>query len=549
MKASSTEILSHIPVSIIMPVYNQANFIRVAIQSLINQTHANWELIIINDGSTDELQETIADILVSDARVRLISNSENCGLGYSLNKGIDEACHDIIAYLPADDIIFPDHIESLLHSLYVNDADLSYSGLRYKKDDVSGEGIYTLVRDEVDDKWLQLVQVMHRKTEERWVERSELATDDLGRMFWDKFSENHSKISATGKITCEWVSHTYQRHRIMNDRGGGGLYMYRTHYNVKHPIRYKSASGNLVDEIVHYSSFRQPVPSDKRGLKIVVVGELSYNPERLHSLEKAGHELYGLWINNPYCWNPTGPLAFGNIEDIPFENWEERIKEIQPDIIYGMLNFKAVDLAYHVFKKCRDIPFVWHFKEGPFYCRNYGSWGKLMELINRSDGTIYINETAREWYHQFMPFPNPHELVMDGDLPPEEWFDGKQSKLLSETTGEFHTFVAGRLLGISAHDIEEMAKYHIHIHIYGDIFHNQSRSTIDEAIAVVPEYVHLHPTCPSENWIPEFSQYDAGWLHWHHSINEGRIEMAQWQDFNSPARMSTYAIAGVPMIM
>ena len=112
-----------------------------------------------------------------------------------------------------------------------------------------------------------------------------------------------------------------------------------------------------------------------------------------------------------------------------------------------------------------------------------------------------------------------------------------------------HTLVAGRLLGITARDIEEMAHSHIHFHIYGDVFQHQARNTIDEAIALVPDYVHLHPSCPAEDWTKEFSQYDAAWLHWHKSRNGGDLSRAAWQDFNSPAHLSTYAIAGLPMIM
>lgn len=534
-------------VSVIMPVYNQASFIRSSIRSLLNQTFHNWELLIINDGSTDGLKSCIQDFIDSDPRIHYLENPRNEGLGHSINRGLDTAKGEFIAYLPADDLLNPDHLESLLDTIKSADTHLAYTGIIYKKDDISGEGDYMTVMDEVDDRWFQLVQVMHRRTTDRWMERSEGVTDDLGVMFWDRFSRQHPGIATTRKVTAEWVSHLYQRHRIMNDRASGGIYMYKTYYGVSCPVRYKSHQGSLLDEVTHYAPFRAPQKHD--GLKILIVGELSYNPERLYSLEKRGHKLYGLWINNPLCWNPTGNLAFGNITNIPFENWEEEVRRIKPDIIYAQLNYTAVDLAHHVMKKNTGIPLVWHFKEGPFYARNLGTWEKLMTLYREADGAIYINDVAREWYHQFMPAPNPHELVMDGDLPPAEWFKECRSPRLSEQDGEMHTLVAGRLLGITAHDIEQMARHHIHFHIYGDVFQHQARNTIDEAIALAPDYVHLHPSCPAEEWTREFSQYDAAWLHWHRSRNGGDLSRAAWQDFNSPARLSTYAIAGLPMIM
>ena len=91
--------------SVLMPTYNQCAFIRRAILSLMKQTYEEWELIIINDGCTDETEEYIADYL-QDARVTYIKNEENTGLGHALNQGLDAAKYDYIAYLPSDDYYF-----------------------------------------------------------------------------------------------------------------------------------------------------------------------------------------------------------------------------------------------------------------------------------------------------------------------------------------------------------------------------------------------------------------------------------------------------------
>lgn len=90
------------PFTVLMPVFNQCGFVRRAVSSLFSQTYAHWELIIINDGSTDALNEFIADYL-TDSRIKYIENPENYGLGYALNRGLDAASYDLIAYLPADD--------------------------------------------------------------------------------------------------------------------------------------------------------------------------------------------------------------------------------------------------------------------------------------------------------------------------------------------------------------------------------------------------------------------------------------------------------------
>ncbi|MCD8178776.1 MAG: glycosyltransferase family 2 protein [Tannerellaceae bacterium] len=95
-------------ISVLMPVYNQSGFIRRAWKSLEQQTYKNWELIIINDGSTDNVENVLQDIN-QDSRVNYIKNERNQGLGFSLNKGLKYATGEYIAYLPADDIYYKNH--------------------------------------------------------------------------------------------------------------------------------------------------------------------------------------------------------------------------------------------------------------------------------------------------------------------------------------------------------------------------------------------------------------------------------------------------------
>lgn len=171
------------------------------------------------------------------------------------------------------------------------------------------------------------------------------------------------------------------------------------------------------------------------------------------------------------------------------------------------------------------------------------------DLYLKSDGIIYTNEMIKEWIKLYLPELKQPFMILDGDLPKKEWFTGKRQNLLSEQDGEIRTALAGRLLGITTEHIELMDDQCIHLHVYGDIFHAQARVMLDEAIALAPNYIHLHPNCPQENWVNEFSQYDAGWLHYFHSKNDDNLMRANWIDINSPARMATYAMAGVPMLM
>ena len=65
---------------------------------------------------------------------------------------------------------------------------------------------------------------------------------------------------------------------------------------------------------------------------------------------------------------------------------------------------------------------------------------------------------------------------------------------------------------------------------------------------MAPGHLHIHPKIDQENWVEEFSKYDAGWLHFFQSRNGGDISKANWDDLNIPARVATLALAGLPMI-
>ena len=537
-------------ISVIIPVYNQALFIGRAIRSVQKQTFQNWEIIVVNDGSSDEIEDVIDYFRVEDDRIFYFENEKNEGLGYSLNKGIGHARYDTIAYLPADDIYFEDHLSLLREALSENpDAILAFSGIKYNYRDTGhySQGRTSLER--VPERSLQLVQVMHRKVNLRWVERSELTTADLGKMYWDKLNA-FGDFVATSKITAEWVSHPLQRHQFFNEFVGGGIYRYKEHYNVKHRIRFESQSGSYIDEFRDYPMPENAVVNpDGEPLKILLVGELAYNAQRICALERMGHKLYGLWIDKPFFYNTIGPLPFGNVEDISKSNWKEKVKEIKPDVIYALLNFSAVPLAHEVLVHIPGVPFVWHFKESPFYCRQQGTWNQLIELYQKSDGQIYINEETRLWFEQFLLFakePLPH--ILDGDLPPAYYFKDQRSELLSDSLGGVHTVVPGRPFGIQPEDIQALAAQDIHLHFYGDYHHRSYKNWLDKAYTLAPDHLHIYHNCTPDEWTVEFSKYDAGWLHVFESSNFGELMKAEWLDLNYPARMSTLAAAGLPMI-
>ena len=221
------------------------------------------------------------------------------------------------------------------------------------------------------------------------MERSEMVTDDLFKMYWIKLLGSGSFIP-TKEVTCEWISHPFQRHNIIINRSSGNLNKYRSFYNVGTPLKFCASGYNYVDEEKLYQDFRKKTVPQKNGLKILLVGELSYHPERIYALEEAGHQLYGLWTKDPF-YGMVGPIPFGNVKNVPHSDWRNEMKKIKPDIIYALLNFTAVPFAHEVLTADTGIPFVWHFKESPYTCRQLGTWDKLCDLFSNSDGQIFTS--------------------------------------------------------------------------------------------------------------------------------------------------------------
>ncbi len=105
--------------SIILPTYNRAHRIKLAIQSIIDQQFVNWELIIVDDASIDNTEELIQPYL-SDSRIRYIKNERNQERCVSRNIGVNAAKGDYICFLDSDDYHLPHHLESFYNFLKTN---------------------------------------------------------------------------------------------------------------------------------------------------------------------------------------------------------------------------------------------------------------------------------------------------------------------------------------------------------------------------------------------------------------------------------------------
>lgn len=113
--------------SIILPVYNGGAFLEKAIESVLKQTYQSWELILVNDGSTDNSAMICTRYQAQDPRITYISQ-ENKGLSAARNSGFQLSQGDYIAYLDVDDYVEPDYYEKMIFAFQEKNADLVVSG-------------------------------------------------------------------------------------------------------------------------------------------------------------------------------------------------------------------------------------------------------------------------------------------------------------------------------------------------------------------------------------------------------------------------------------
>lgn len=114
--------MTHMKISIITANYNYAQYIEEAINSVINQSYQNWELIIVDDGSSDNSVEIIKSYCEKDSRIRLFQHGDgqNKGLKETLLLGISYASGEWIAFLESDDSLTPDNLQKKVEIIEKN---------------------------------------------------------------------------------------------------------------------------------------------------------------------------------------------------------------------------------------------------------------------------------------------------------------------------------------------------------------------------------------------------------------------------------------------
>ena len=126
-------------ISVVVPIYNASKFLKKCLTSIVEQTYDDLEIILVNDGSTDNSLEICEEYAKKDKRVKII-NKENGGVSSARNQGIEIATGKYIIFIDADDYIEKNMFEVLTTDLFKYNVDMSMCG--YKKVNIKGKVLF-----------------------------------------------------------------------------------------------------------------------------------------------------------------------------------------------------------------------------------------------------------------------------------------------------------------------------------------------------------------------------------------------------------------------
>ena len=130
-------------VSVIVPVYNSEAYIEQTINSVKNQSHQNWEMIIVDDVSEDNSTEIIEEYIKKDSRIKLIKLKTNSGPARARNEAIKEAKGRYIAFLDADDLWLPEKLKRQITFMQKNNLSFTYSSYHLMDENSQMFGTFT----------------------------------------------------------------------------------------------------------------------------------------------------------------------------------------------------------------------------------------------------------------------------------------------------------------------------------------------------------------------------------------------------------------------
>lgn len=264
-------------VSIILPVYNSEKYVKHTITSVLNQVYKNWELIIVNDASTDSSLNEIYNASKNNERIKVISLKENKGVSYCRNLAIKQASGRYLAFIDADDLWAKEKLYRQIVFMRKHDAHISHTGCAFmnSKGEIRPTGQVN-VDEKIDlKKYLQTSQIrmstvmidfkyikdIHFPEDKKLCEDARLWTDLLrkgenfyglnqilmlyrvhpeqasknkGKMAWNAFKRfmKEKSLTKTERISC-FIHYAHSVIKLWNRKNNLDIKSIRSNFNCR----------------------------------------------------------------------------------------------------------------------------------------------------------------------------------------------------------------------------------------------------------------------------------------------------------------------------
>ena len=199
-------------VSIIMPLYNCETFVEDAIQSILEQTYQNWELIIVDDMSTDNSYSVVEEYIRGEVRIKLHKMAENSGVAAARNYAIELAEGTFIAFLDSDDLWLPTKLVKQIEAMEMENILLSYGSYILIDENGNSRGIF---------------KAKNKVSYEDMLKTSEIGTltmmynaDDLGKYYFLEVGHEDyvMKLQVLKKVEfAKGISEPLAKYRVLNN--------------------------------------------------------------------------------------------------------------------------------------------------------------------------------------------------------------------------------------------------------------------------------------------------------------------------------------------
>lgn len=211
-------------ISVVMPLYNAEAYVKKTIDSILQQTYSDFEIIVVNDASTDRSAEIVREMAKKDSRIRLYSNAQNRGIAYTRNRAIELSQGEFIAIMDDDDLApdyrLKDEVEFLENNSHI-DIVAGNTCIIDENDNVIGMFAPVIRNPKLVKAYLMLGNIIGNSTtmiRREFIERYKIrykdnmyGTEDY--RFWAECSL-HGNISASDKVMLYWRKHNNESNKV-----------------------------------------------------------------------------------------------------------------------------------------------------------------------------------------------------------------------------------------------------------------------------------------------------------------------------------------------